>query len=72
MRSVANPMRYLVIIPSDTPQSRARHRPLESERRLVEGDDIVLDDALMLVLTIVDAPTPDGHDATVICTRPVV
>ena len=64
-------MRYLVIIPPHAPGTQARHRPLESGRPLVEGDDIVLDETLMRVVTIVDSPTPDGHDATVICTRPV-
>jgi hypothetical protein len=60
-------MRYLVVIPPHRVAKRPHHRQLESERRLAEGDEIVLDELVMRVASVIEGRTPDGHDATVIC-----
>jgi hypothetical protein len=60
-------MRYLVVIPPHTGSQTPTHRELETIRELAEGDQVILDEHIMRIDTIIDGPRERGFDATLIC-----
>jgi len=55
------------MITADGPPLEIRYRELHSPRELRDGDEVILDELVMQVRTVIDA-SEDGYDATLICT----
>ena len=62
-------MRYLVVLPPDRASKAARFHDLEADRVTV-GDELLVDELVVRVQSVVHVPPDDGHDATLVCTAP--
>lgn len=62
-------MRYLVVLPPDRASAAARFHDLECDEVTI-GDDVLVDELLVRVQSVVDVPADDGYDATLVCTEP--
>lgn len=58
-------MRYLVVIHGES--AKVRRRDLSVSHALHRGDAVVLDEQVLRVWAVIDAPTKLGHDAIVLC-----
>ena len=62
-------MRYLIVIQDHGDPTKIRRRDLSGTAELNAGDELFLDEVLMRVWAVIDAPTKAGHDAIVLCGR---
>jgi len=60
-------VRYLVVLPPTGASDSARFHDLESGE-LAVGDELLIDALHVRVRNVVDVPTDDAYDATLICT----
>jgi hypothetical protein len=60
-------MRYLVVVPPNRLFDDARFHDVDAEAITI-GDELLLDEALLVrVQSVVDIPSEDGYDATLVC-----
>jgi hypothetical protein len=60
-------MRYLVVVPPGRSQQEASFHEIDSERELVVGDELLVDELMLRIQAAIDVPADDGYDATLVC-----